>query len=450
MAKEKNQKKFEFNINKYIPPTLKKSHIKAVYNITPKDINKNIKIMNFDDEINKNEIKNNCSIYLNGKKIDFNPNYIFTKPGKYIFKYEFNDLLKNAKKLFCGCDKLISLDFSNFKSNYINDMTDMFKDCKKLEKIDLSNFKTKEVSKMKGTFSGCNSLKALDLSSFDTDNVTDMDEMFSNCDSLSFLNLSNFKTSKVKPMNKMFEQCNPNLFINVSNSKKNKIDDINKMFYFNSKNESFNSSELENKYKDLNIKGEKYISKNQISKALKSYEEVYFIAEKLKDNFKINESECNKGICYFNFIKIKEAMEAFQTCYQYFYKSINIEKSNNKDGKNINFLCKSGAYLCLCKIALSHDKDECINLIKNIYEIISKKQFLACKKLYSEILNEILFNIDSLSLINNINSFNDSESESNILEGKENEINEIKKLFSKSLCKYLETNEIESWINHLK
>ena len=230
MGKESNKNKFEFEINKYIPPELKQSYIIAVYDINISDINKKMQILNFDEKINKNEIQELCSIYLNGKKIEFTSEYTFAKEGQYTFKFEFRDLLIKANKLFYGCSSLISVNFSNFKSNYINDISDMFNSCNKLESLDLSNLETNEILSMKGLFKGCTSLQTLDLSNFNTDNVTDMSYMFCECESLTFLNLSNFKTKKVKTMYKIFYKCSSLFYINLSNFVSDNINNLGEMF----------------------------------------------------------------------------------------------------------------------------------------------------------------------------------------------------------------------------
>ena len=434
--------KFEFNIKKYIPQSLKNNHIVAVYDISPNDINKNIKIINYDE---KNNNQTDCNIYLNGEKIEFNPNYTFNGPGQYTFHFEFSNLLTNTKKLFHKCDTLISLDFSKFKSNNIKDMSKMFKGCSKLENIHFSNFKTKGATKMKGVFTGCKSLKSLDLSSFDTDNVTDMSKMFKKCKSLTFLNIANFKTTKLKNVDcikEIFEQCDENIFINMSNTKVNQKDDIYKKLYYNIKYGSFSPSELEKIYLEIKNRGEKYISQNKISKAFKCYEETFFIAEILNDNFKINESECNKSICHFYLNNIEKAFETLQKYYNYFYKHFNTQN-------DINILCKSVTYFCLCKIALSHENEDCITLINKIINIISKEEDLTNKKLLLGKLRKTLFNIDTLSSINMKNISNYSESELSYMKEKENEINELKKSFMESFCKYLETDELTQWINSL-
>ena len=228
--KEENQKKFDFKIDKYISSEIKTSFILAIYNITENDLYKKIQILNCDEKINLNELKNICKISLDNKKIDFTLEYIFKSPGKYEFTFRFCELLKNANKLFYNCSTLISLNFSKFKSNYITDMTQMFENCDRIETLDLSNFKTKDVTLMRQTFKGCKLLKNLDLTSFNTNNVIDMSGMLCECNSLTFLNLSNFRTQKVKNMNKMFYKCGSLLYLNLSNFTSESVNNICEMF----------------------------------------------------------------------------------------------------------------------------------------------------------------------------------------------------------------------------
>ena len=129
MNKESNKNIFDFELDKYITDDLKIGYIKAIYNITNDNLNKNIKLINYDENLNKEELEKICEIYLIDKKIEFTYEYKFNKTGKYTFIFKFNSLLKNGNKLFYGCDSLISLDFGKFKSNYLKDMTDMFNGC---------------------------------------------------------------------------------------------------------------------------------------------------------------------------------------------------------------------------------------------------------------------------------------------------------------------------------
>ena len=283
-------------MDKYIPKELKQSYILATYDITVNDINKNIQILNCDEKINKDEIKKICNIYLNDTKIDFTFEYNFKKPGKYVFKFEFDDLLKFANKLFYKCNTLINLDLRKFKTNYLKDMADIFNGCNKLETLDLSSFKTKDVISMKASFKDCSSLKTLDLSTFDTKNVTDMSEMFKDCVSLTILNLSNFETEKVKSMCNMFYGCKSLFFINISKFVLNKDIKTENMFYdcpyFNNLKKEFISEITDNDISNFfqksfyqHLMDEAQIISNDIPSYLKNkkYENIEIFNQSLEE-----------------------------------------------------------------------------------------------------------------------------------------------------------------------
>ena len=54
-------------------------------------------------------------------------------------------------------------------------------------------------------FNGCSNISEIDFSNFDTMNVSNMSYMFNGCSSLTSLNLSNLNTSKVKDMSICFK-----------------------------------------------------------------------------------------------------------------------------------------------------------------------------------------------------------------------------------------------------
>ena len=240
--------KFNFDIKTYIPSNKKLNSIQATYDIKDDDLNKKIKILNYNDS-NKKEIEKLCNIYLKEEKKNFDFEYIFDKKGEYTFKFEFKDLLTSASKLFCDCNRLVSLDFKSFKTNYITDMSDMFKGCSLIKTLDLSDFKTNRLTNMKQMFCDCESLEDLDLSRFNTINVTDMSYMFNNCISLSFLNLSNFNTNHVKYMNGMFNKCESLINVNISNFQTNEVNNMSEMFSLCSSLESLDLS----KFNTLNV-----------------------------------------------------------------------------------------------------------------------------------------------------------------------------------------------------
>ena len=180
------------------------NYILAGINIEEDNINKDIRIINsfeefkrikdLDDEEddykyeNEKEIKENCIIKINNKRIQFNYLYKFKEKGKYIIKYLFKKNIKNINFMFSECNSLTNIDLSNFNTQNVTGMNDMFSNCNSLTNIDLSNFNTQNVTDMRGMFNHCKSLTNIDLSNFNTQNVTDMRYMFYGCNSLIYKN----------------------------------------------------------------------------------------------------------------------------------------------------------------------------------------------------------------------------------------------------------------------
>ena len=195
----KKFKKFENAINNN---TI--NSIKGEIYIDSNNTNKNIQIINSfenyqrtrnvelneNDNINMNEqeIKENIEIKINGKTINFTYLYQFESNGVYQIEYIFKKFLKKTNHMFADCKYITNFDFSNFNTEYNENMSYMFSGCESLIKLDLSNFETQNVKNMNNMFYNCNSLKNLNLSNFDTKNVTEMNNFLALCDSLINLN----------------------------------------------------------------------------------------------------------------------------------------------------------------------------------------------------------------------------------------------------------------------
>lgn len=116
--------------------------------------------------------------------------------GKYI-RQSVLDKLSHVQSdsmsyMFEGCNKLISIDTSNFDSTNVTDMSYMFSGCYKLETIELGdNFDTSNVTNFYGMFQNCYSLKSLNLSNLKVGYLADTGKMFYKCVDLEYLNLSN-------------------------------------------------------------------------------------------------------------------------------------------------------------------------------------------------------------------------------------------------------------------
>ncbi len=153
----------ENNLNNYII---------CEYHIKKEKINQPIQIINSYEETkrkypdgnwknikaieNEKEIKENCEIYLNNKRIDFCYEYKFEKEDKNEIKIISKTPLNNTNFMFFNCSSLTSLNLSNFNTNNVTNMNSMFSNCSSLTSLNLSNFNTNNVTDMCRMFSGMN------------------------------------------------------------------------------------------------------------------------------------------------------------------------------------------------------------------------------------------------------------------------------------------------------
>ena len=206
----------------------KTNTIKATYLIEKEDLYKEIKFIGLNLNPQKEDIKNNCKIYLNNQQI--NSPYKFEKEGEYNIILNFKKELEDISYLFYNCQQLKEIDLSNFKTQNAKNMKCMFSGCSKLNKVNLKNVNSNEVTDMKDMFSNCNSLIELDLSSFKTKKVKSMENMFSNCKSLEKINVSSFDVSHVTTMKCMFFNCEKLTQLDLSNFKNEDVKNISFMF----------------------------------------------------------------------------------------------------------------------------------------------------------------------------------------------------------------------------
>ena len=181
---------------------------------------------------------------INGSAITPTSKYTFSEIGDYTIEYSF---LKEdsivCQNMFSGCSSLTSIDFGNFDTSKVTNMSDMFTNCSGLKTLNISNFNTSNVTKMEDMFANCSGLTSLDLSNFNTSNVTKMSGMFYNCRGLTSLDVSNFNTSNVTDMSLMFYQCSGLTSLDLSNFDTSKVTNMSDMFvnYFSLTSVTFGS-----------------------------------------------------------------------------------------------------------------------------------------------------------------------------------------------------------------
>ena len=94
----------------------------------------------------------------------------------------------------------------------------MFQNCQKLKTLDVTNWDCSNVTTMQGTFIWCYELEALEgLENWNTSNVTTMYGLFNLCYALADADVSNFKTGNVEDMSFVFFACHSLPAVDVSN-----------------------------------------------------------------------------------------------------------------------------------------------------------------------------------------------------------------------------------------
>jgi surface protein len=91
---------------------------------------------------------------------------------------------------------------------------------------ELVKLNTSNITSMDSMFSGCEKLTTLDLSNWNTRNITSMDYMFRDCDKLTTLDISNFDTSNITIIYFMFHTCSKLHTLHLDNCSNDTISKI--------------------------------------------------------------------------------------------------------------------------------------------------------------------------------------------------------------------------------
>ncbi len=165
----------------------KENYILAEYNIEKNDVDKEIQIINCNNNSNKNEIENGIEIELNEQTVKFSFKKKFNKVGTYKIKFKFLKTINNLSHLFEDCSKLCLINFDNYEMEKVEDISYMFKNCISLKELSLN--KTTSVRNMSYMFYGCSNLESVNFSNFKAKKIEDISYMFYKCFNLAFLQI---------------------------------------------------------------------------------------------------------------------------------------------------------------------------------------------------------------------------------------------------------------------
>ena len=158
-------------------------------------------------KINSNSLIHN----INNNDICRNKIYYYSETEYETILIEFKIFPTNLHGLFRQSD-INSIEINLDNNNEELDFSNMFQDCEKLTSIDLSNFNFCNVEKFNKMFSGCTNLqhfslpKELPSNCINFKNV-DFSEMFFNCVSLTSIDLSYIAFDYVNNITNIFSNC---------------------------------------------------------------------------------------------------------------------------------------------------------------------------------------------------------------------------------------------------
>ena len=127
------------------------------------------------------------------------------KPSYFIIPDNFT---LNAENMFNSCSIIQYIDFFEFDTSIITNMTHMFDGCSNL--IEVKNLYPINTRDMSYLFYNCGSLKNFNLNLSEDTNitqVTNMERMFYYCNNLISVDLTNIYTNNVTSMRSMFYNC---------------------------------------------------------------------------------------------------------------------------------------------------------------------------------------------------------------------------------------------------
>ncbi len=133
--------------------------------------------------------------------------------------------------MFYNAQDLTTINLSDLNTSNVKYMNSMFYKCNDLTAATLNGLVTSATVNLEGMFKGCTKLVTVYTEGWNTQNVTNMSLMFNGCYSLTTVDLSQFNTSKVESMVAMFYNCQRLKTIDVSNFSVSNVSNMSRMFY---------------------------------------------------------------------------------------------------------------------------------------------------------------------------------------------------------------------------
>ena len=170
------------------------------------------------------------NLIIEGNSVKFSKNYKFSKIGENNVTFIINDNI-DMKNMFKDISKLYSIKMISEDNLKIISLESTFENCENLEYFEIRGFNTNEIKSLKKAFYLSTNLKNLNFTDFITENVEDMSYMFYGLNVYS-LNLTNINTSKVTDMSYMFANSKSLIEIDLSNFNTENVKNMSHMFAY--------------------------------------------------------------------------------------------------------------------------------------------------------------------------------------------------------------------------
>ena len=143
---------------------------------------------------------------------DISKAFAYSKFKRIDFTEFKTDCIQNIDGAFLNCDKLEKIDLSMLKINKLESMTNVFAKCRKLEEIKLPRIEIDNRAQMRNTFEDCISLKEVNTEQIAIHNEQsrahiELKLTFVNCREIKKIDLSNIEYTDIIKFEHPFLDC---------------------------------------------------------------------------------------------------------------------------------------------------------------------------------------------------------------------------------------------------
>ena len=181
----------------------------------------------------------------------------------------FSNELSGMPSIFKDNVDIISVDFSNFNSSKISEISDLFNGCSSLKSVDLTRFKLLQIKSLQNVFKNCKELTSVNISYISSSKIETVENCFEGCSSLKVLDISGLDLFNLNSYDRVFYEATHLKYLKTIGSSigegfKQQIPKNNLIVCQDQENKIITDKNVINKCCDLNEDIKKYYASNYI------------------------------------------------------------------------------------------------------------------------------------------------------------------------------------------